>query len=131
MAGQFTASRTTVGVNTPGNIHTWRCIAIGRRWWSGRACPVLAVGIAAQVDTSSEAAAPDAATLDAALRGAARAERATVRAEAAMLDLRGGRDVWLERPGGTNSRVLNGRNHAGDTILEAIDVSPLMLWRVG
>ena len=41
-----------------------------------------------------------AATLDAALREAARAERAAERADATMLDL------WLHRPGGANLSVL-------------------------
>ncbi len=42
----------------------------------------------------------EAATLDAALREAARAERAAQRADATMLDL------WLDRPGGINLRPL-------------------------
>lgn len=65
------------------------------------AAPLIeAAGFTPVMLTSAEPAALDAATLDAALREAVRAERAAIHAEATLLDL------WLERPGGANSHVL-------------------------
>lgn len=63
------------------------------------AAPLIETGgFTAAMAAIAEMGAPDAATLDAALRAAARAERA----EATILDL------WVDRPGASNFRSLEG-----------------------
>jgi len=65
------------------------------------AAPLIeAAGFTPAVPASDELGSPNGATLDAALREAARAERAEARAEATMLDL------WIDRLGGANLRAL-------------------------
>ncbi|HYI63342.1 MAG TPA: hypothetical protein VEW71_00500 [Allosphingosinicella sp.] len=85
------------------------------------AAPLIeTAGFTPAVPGFAEPATPDAAKLDAALRVAARAERAAIRAEAAILDL------WIDRSGGANLRALESgtSRHAwvlpaqGDSILD-------------